>query len=466
MAAIINDNDIILQAAATRFVAIPLPGVFTSIPATVTVDGTALGTTASAATAALSGLSNKLEASTSYALTGVVTPADTGALKCGTITWNATTGALTGGSGVALTEYGLIGAIAGVASFAIDTAGNATFSGALSAATGTFSGTVLAGQLKTATSGQRVTINDGNNNIIEWYADRGDGTVEKVAAMGTATLEGLGSVIAVGSANLKKVGLVVSSAYNYTAYLRNYGDSNVCLNLYASGVGTYGLISIGGTGASFGIWGTNYAGGAGSAGVKGTGAATGYAFYATGSGANYGPFTGSHDGLVPKDFTGFIGAIMIDVRVIHKANVSNAVLEMAISSAPKQKAARGVLVYLPQPLNIYCPPTGLSEMAFGPDVAVIQTSEDQWESFESLAENYNRICFNGVGEGLIPVCSEGGNLEIGDVICTSSTLGVGMKLTLESFADFLCIVAESRENVDWSTESSNQKMIACIYKKG
>ena len=74
-------------------------------------------------------VSNKLEASTSYVLTGVVQPTNTGGVRAGTISWNSTTGALTGGSGIAMTEYGIIGAQAGVSKFTIDTNGNATFAG-------------------------------------------------------------------------------------------------------------------------------------------------------------------------------------------------------------------------------------------------------------------------------------------------------------------------------------------------
>jgi hypothetical protein len=64
-----------------------------------------------------------------------------GALKSGTITWNTTTGALTGGSGVLVFRGGIIGAAAGVATFTIDAAtGAATFAGALSAPTGNIGG--------------------------------------------------------------------------------------------------------------------------------------------------------------------------------------------------------------------------------------------------------------------------------------------------------------------------------------
>lgn len=62
-------------------------------------------------------------------LTGTIVPQDSGGIKVGSITWSPTTGQLTGGSGVAITEAGIIGAQGGVANFTIDTAGNALFKG-------------------------------------------------------------------------------------------------------------------------------------------------------------------------------------------------------------------------------------------------------------------------------------------------------------------------------------------------
>ena len=77
-------------------------------------------------------IQQKLEVSGTTVLKGVVVPTDSGALKVGTITWNQTTGALTGGSGMAMTEWGLIGAKSGVASFTIESAtGNAILAGDL-----------------------------------------------------------------------------------------------------------------------------------------------------------------------------------------------------------------------------------------------------------------------------------------------------------------------------------------------
>ncbi|MBV8059999.1 MAG: hypothetical protein JO253_00555 [Alphaproteobacteria bacterium] len=94
-------------------------------------------------TSALSGLANKLNKSASDILTGAIAVNTTGGIAVGTITWNSS-GVLTGGSGVAITSNGIVGAKSGSPSFTIDTAGNATFYGTLSAATGTFAGDISA----------------------------------------------------------------------------------------------------------------------------------------------------------------------------------------------------------------------------------------------------------------------------------------------------------------------------------
>lgn len=74
-------------------------------------------------------LNDKLSKTASNILTGTIVPQDSGGIKVGSITWSPTTGQLTGGSGIAITQAGIIGAQSGVANFTIDTAGNAMFRG-------------------------------------------------------------------------------------------------------------------------------------------------------------------------------------------------------------------------------------------------------------------------------------------------------------------------------------------------
>ena len=73
-------------------------------------------------------VADKVSKTTSNILTGTIVPQDLGGIKVGSITWN-TSGVVTSGSGIAITENGIVGAKAGVPNFTIDTAGNALFRG-------------------------------------------------------------------------------------------------------------------------------------------------------------------------------------------------------------------------------------------------------------------------------------------------------------------------------------------------
>jgi hypothetical protein len=144
------------------------------IAGSVTLDsntGTSLSTISTNASSALAGLANKLTASSSYTLTGVVDVENTGGIRAGTVSWNTTTGEVTSGSGVVLTEKGITGVQSGTVKFSIDNLGNATFGGQLSAATGTF-----AGALVTGTSSDRIVINENNNLEIQGYTTEGGST--------------------------------------------------------------------------------------------------------------------------------------------------------------------------------------------------------------------------------------------------------------------------------------------------
>lgn len=83
--------------------------------------------------------------------------------------------------------------------------------------------------------------------------------------------------------------------------------------------------------------------------------------------------------------------------------------------------------------------------------------------YEEIMERYS-VCFvNSLGEGQINVCSEGGDFEVGDPICTSESLGKGMRYDGQ---DTRYVVAKCMEPVSWSEEDSDVKMVACVYLCG
>jgi hypothetical protein len=168
-------------------------------------------------------------------------------------------------------------------------------------------------------------------------------------------------------------------------------------------------------------------------------------FYADNGSGSYGPFTGGHDGLVLKTFTAEQGDIVCDGDLIASNGVSDAILSMELSSAPMQKSCAGVFV-LQHELNETNRPAAMK----GLDL-------DDYSQ-------YDAITFNALGEGMLNVCGEGGNIEKGDYICTSSIAGKGTKQPnpddLKSYT-----VAQARENVIFSS-TTEVKQIAVFYKAG
>ena len=69
-----------------------------------------------------------------------------------------------------------------------------------------------------------------------------------------------------------------------------------------------------------------------------------------------------------------------------------------------------------------------------------------------------------LGDGHILICSEGGDIEIGDYICSSNTEGHGMKQDDDLLHGHT--VAKASEAVIWENEDSSTKLITCTYHCG
>ena len=83
--------------------------------------------------------------------------------------------------------------------------------------------------------------------------------------------------------------------------------------------------------------------------------------------------------------------------------------------------------------------------------------------YETDSQIYNLMPVNSVGEGQINVCGEGGNINAGDLIVTSSMAGKGMKQGDNIVRSIT--VAKARESVIFSG-ATDVKTIACIYLSG
>jgi hypothetical protein len=124
-------------------------------------------------------VADKVSKTTSNILTGTIVPQDLGGIKVGSITWN-TSGIVTSGSGIAITENGIVGAKAGVPNFTIDTAGNALFRGDIN----TSGDAYFAGDNTAGT-----TIPIGSSSYFVDYSAWCDGATN--AASGTYVRSGL-----------------------------------------------------------------------------------------------------------------------------------------------------------------------------------------------------------------------------------------------------------------------------------
>ncbi|MBW3496983.1 hypothetical protein [Janthinobacterium sp. NKUCC08_JDC] len=264
--------------------------------------------------------------------------------------------------------------------------------------------TITGGIIQTSATGAGVQINRSGNQNMEFFADVGLGGITKLVQIGFA-------------------GALTTAA--------SFGTSN---SAYSGG----GLDAYSGSGIA--ISGISVS----SVGILGAGGS--YDFYASGSGANYGPFTGSHDGLVELNFEPLQGDILIDLAIAHHGGISNTIAINALASMPQQKNVIGVFVGQ-RPLDPQDPPAalkGIIGLAF-------------------MAEKYKLITLNSVGEGQINVCGEGGDIKAGDYITTSSMPGKGMRQADDVLHSYT--VAKARESISFNTPSET-RLIACTYHCG
>jgi hypothetical protein len=202
-------------------------------------------------------------------------------------------------------------------------------------------------------------------------------------------------------------------------------------------------------------------GGSGIVGV--TGSAGGFALYA--ERGTVGPFTGAHDGLLRKTRNAEVGDILCDLRVVAKPTVSDAITEVARSSAPRQAAAVGVFVSR-RAMNDE-PPAALAEFLNVVDASTgdVAQTKRRPARYDDLPADYDLVVMNSVGEGCINVVAEGGDIAPGDFITSSSRPGKGMRQEDGIMRNYT--VARAREGVTFNPDRPNQvEMIACIYLCG
>ena len=183
-------------------------------------------------------------------------------------------------------------------------------------------------------------------------------------------------------------------------------------------------------------------------------------------------FTGSHDGLIEINEAVEIGDILVDVSIVASKNISDAVSIVTKSTQINQKSVFGVMreytlaEYIPYTLveeyeKIIEHPIGDTANT---EVAPTVTKAERLNPiYQSLIDTHKFVFINSIGEGLINVCGENGDIEMGDYITTSSMPGKGMKQNDDLLHNYT--VAKARENVTFSSPTE-VKQIACSYHCG
>jgi hypothetical protein len=224
-------------------------------------------------------------------------------------------------------------------------------------------------------------------------------------------------------------GLDVDGVTNFM-YGTNYGLSTIGGNYGMRAVGTaIGIEAVGTSGI----------------GVRGEGST--WDFYANGAGANYGPFTGAHEALIEKEVQATFGMIVCDKTLITTAGLSSTITEVELSNRAEQKSVSGAII---QRFNLTTDnkPAALKLLS---DI-----------EYEALISNYDLIQFNALGEGMLLVCGQNGNIEAGDYITTSSREGIAMKQSDDIMRNYT--IAKARQSVDFL--DNEPRMIAVFYYAG
>lgn len=175
------------------------------------------------------------------------------------------------------------------------------------------------------------------------------------------------------------------------------------------------------------------------------------------------PFTGKHIGIVNIEDYIELGDILVDESVLAKFDISNTICKQVLSSIPNQKGVIGVAAQLEEVAG-HSDIVGYKEniVQKGQGIQTVE-KEPIIESLYTPLSTEKNIYVNALGEGQINVCNENGNIEIGDLIVTSSIPGKGMKQSDDIIRSYT--VAKSRENVTFDYPGQI-KQIACIYLCG
>ena len=165
----------------------------------------------------------------------------------------------------------------------------------------------------------------------------------------------------------------------------------------------------------------------------GNGDEVGYISWSGGT-VTYSTFTGGHEAsVVPSDYTAG-----------QPAYAYGTIVKIVSTATAREKQVK----YVIGPTT-----TAEDKAAFG----VYSQNMDPDE-----LDNTNNHQVFALGDGHVLVCNEGGDIEIGDYICSANLIdGHGKKQSDDLLHNYT--VAKATESVTWANESGTAKLISCTY---
>jgi len=160
-------------------------------------------------------------------------------------------------------------------------------------------------------------------------------------------------------------------------------------------------------------------------------------------------FTGQHKNSIIEEETFELekGMLLSSTGIIKNFNVENVITIseslpiLKPTEKAKDKAVYGVWTGDKKKVNEYI------QGSFG-------------TTCEPLEEDNSRCIVNSTGEGAILVCNEGGNIEIGDYICSSNKKGLGMRQDDDINRNYTIAKATTAHIF---TNDNEKVLIACLY---
>jgi hypothetical protein len=184
-------------------------------------------------------------------------------------------------------------------------------------------------------------------------------------------------------------------------------------------------------------------------------------------GGSTGTFTAAHDGLLLKtEAQPEIGDILVDNGVYYNRDITETICTNSVSTSANQKGVIGVFAqyagvdHIPYAISVMVD----DESRADPDIEnqelpKVRAVDPQFTDID----DYNFLVMNAIGEGMINVCGENGDIAVGDLIVTSNTAGKGMKQDDDIVRSYT--VAKAREAVTFAS-AGEVHQIACIYLCG